>query len=265
MTHGESRGCPRVLCIVAAPRTGSNVLCSMFSRDPACHYQWELFHPHWIGGLNEDELAALAARANSVEAIASWRARQPGAVIDLLLGLSPCRTLVLKVFPGHVRRRLLRHEVFGRGDIAFTVLTRHPIDSFVSATKARILRAHSRVDTTTLRPTLSLEDFGRWARSRYNWYRWIDYSFKQACVDPIRIDYDRAIAVDPAATAAHLATRIGLKFAPPSRNPKDLFRQDKTEDYRDRVANWNAFTEAVDPQLLAWAVADSPEQPGLDI
>jgi hypothetical protein len=61
----------------------------MLSRDPSFHCKWELFHPHWIGALNEDELAALAARANSVEAIANWRARQPGAVIDLLLGLNP--------------------------------------------------------------------------------------------------------------------------------------------------------------------------------
>ena len=89
MTHAEIRGCPRVLCIVAAPRTGSNVLCRMLSRDPSFHCKWELFHPHWIGALNEDELAALAARANSVEAIANWRARQLGAVIDLLLGLNP--------------------------------------------------------------------------------------------------------------------------------------------------------------------------------
>jgi len=236
----------------------------MLARDPSCHCKWELFHPRWIGGLDEHERAALATRANSVEAIANWRALQPGAVIDLLLELNPSGTLVLKVFPRHLRRRLLRREVFGRSDTAFAVVTRRPIDSFVSAIKAGILGTYSRVDTTTLRPNLDPHGFDRWARSRYNWYRWIDCSFKQAGVEPVRIDYDRTIAVDPAAAAAGLATRIGLEFTPTEKGSGGYFRQDTTDDYRDRVANWDAFAAAVDPRLLAWAVADAPERSGLD-
>lgn len=256
-------GRPRVLCILAAPRTGSTLLCRVLACDPAFLVRGELFHPSMIRNLADAESEVIARRAGSAEAIAPWRAGNPGALVDLLLAMHPPCNLVMKVFPGHVEARLLRDEILRRRDVAIVVLTRRPIDSFISAMKARHFGAHYRVDTTEYRPELDAAEFVRWARLRREWYRWVDETLGEIGVTPVRIGYESSLMVDPWSTARDVAVRSGLAFQPGSRESMRLVRQDRTESFRDRVTHWEAFAAAADPDLLEWAVGEvSPTSGG---
>lgn len=248
---------PNVLCVLAAPRTGSNLLCYALENIPGARSVLELFHPRWIGCLDAAELESLAARAGGRDAIPRWRSTHPGRTLDMLLPSCPSGPLVVKVFPGHVAGRLLRRELLQRTDAGFVVLARRPIDSFISTMKATIAKKHHGIDTTALRPSIDPLQFATWAQRRRRWFRWLAMSLDRHAIRPAYLSYDADLAPHPLAAAAAVAARFGFAFSPQPRPPFTT-RQDLEDDVRRRVANWEAFAARVDPALLAWALETPP-------
>lgn len=257
VTHDDAVQ-PRVVCVIAASRTGSNLLCNALENIPGARSVLEVFHPRWVARLDATELAAFAARAGGPDAMTRWRSAHPGQVLDMLLDPGPPGPLVIKVFPKHVACRLVRGKILPRSDTAFVVLTRRPIESFISTTKASLLRKYHTVDTTSLRPAIDARSFANWARQRRRWYRWVDICLERHAIEPVRLSYDHDLAPDPVRAAGKVAARFGFPFDP-TRCPLVRRRQDLETDFRLRVENWDAFAANADPELLAWATATPPD------
>lgn len=117
---------PRYFAIVASMRTGSNLLERSLAQFPdlACH--GELFNPAFIGGEGRQDFLGIG-RAE--------RARDPFALIERMIAAAGDRVPGFRIFDGHDPRILAR--VAEDPDCARLLLTRAPLDSFVSLLIAR--------------------------------------------------------------------------------------------------------------------------------
>jgi LPS sulfotransferase NodH len=258
----------RFVCILAVPRTGSNHLCRLLRNSKNLNVKAELFHPVWVGHLDGSDLRGLRAAANGRvvddASLCAWRAANPGLTLDELFKTGGNRTLVFKVFPGHLTRDRLRSEIFGREDIGYILLRRRPIDSFISILKADLIRTYVHVDTTDLKPNLDVASFVRWAKQTQEWYDWLAGEVSATAPPAIEMSYERHLNLADdrmvLANALDALPRLGLERPTVRSEVGRLNRQDREPRYQDRVANWSLFEAQLraDPtleRLLDWAEA----------
>lgn len=262
---------PQFLCVLAMPRTGSSHLNKLLKSIPEFNAKSELFHAKRQVVLSPRELAMLKHRSGvDVEnkpAFAAWRRAHPLATLEAIRdGAWRKRIVAFKVFPGHVEQSLLEAELMARDDTAFAILSRRPIESYISGCKARNAGTFSRQDTTGIKPELSAEGFGSWARKMRRWYRWCEETLEAKAKPFARISYERHLDRESGADAVRdlIALLRPLGFDTLS-EPAEVIegqRQDRERRYQDRVANWAAFETEVraDPalsKLLDWAQSPS--------
>jgi hypothetical protein len=170
--------------------------------------------------------------------------------------------MVFKLFPEHLDRDLIKRELFCRNDIAFIVLRRRPIESFISDCKAGILNNYLAVDTTELKPVLAVEPFLQWAEMARSWYDWSAQEIAAAGHPRVDLSYDRQFVAssDDQALAILLDSlqRFGLPKPEITFHFAGLQRQDREAAYKGRVANWPQFeaalrADAASGALLDWA------------
>ncbi|TDL78189.1 nodulation protein NodH [Palleronia sediminis] len=111
--------------VLAEMRTGSNFLEENLNAIPGLRCWGEAFNPHFMGGAGKTEMLGMDLAAREAD---------PGALLDRIRdrtdGLAGFR-----LFTGHDPRIFVR--VMGDRDCAKIVLTRNPLDSFVSLQIAR--------------------------------------------------------------------------------------------------------------------------------
>ncbi|MBV9993374.1 MAG: hypothetical protein JOZ72_19030 [Alphaproteobacteria bacterium] len=249
------------------PRTGSSHLNKLLKSIPELNAKSELFHAKRQVVLSPRELAMLKQRSgmdvDDKPAFAAWRRAHPLATLEAIRdGAWRKRIVAFKVFPGHVEHGLLETELIPRDDTAFAILTRRPIESYISGRKAQNAGTFSKQDTTDIKPELSSEDFGAWARKMRRWYRWCEETLEAKGKPFARISYERHLDRESGADAVRdliaLLRPLGVdRLSEPSEVTEGQ-RQDRERRYQDRVANWAAFEAEVraDPRLaklLDWA------------
>jgi len=258
---------PRFFCVLAVPRTGSSLLNHVLSTIPEMTACAELFHPTYHGEFPDGERCALSRRSgldlSDEAAFAAWKRAHPVATLEAIHeGARGQRIVTFKVFPSHPKPGLLESDLMAHDDIAFAILRRRPIESFISSSKADAVGAFNGRDTTGIKPELSAEVFVAWARKTWRWYRWCEAGLEKYGKSPVRIGYERDLNRKSGIEAVrHLIALLApLQLAPLS-EPSTLNQsgpQDREARYQDRVANWSAFETAVrsradGAKLLDWA------------
>lgn len=267
MTQADAKGkLMRFLCVFGIPRTGSSHLNRLLKNCPEFSAKSELFHRQAKGRLKPEELAALYRRSAGAvtdgDSFLAWRRLNPLDTLEALSEGGGGRIVTFKAFPGHIPHKLLESELFPRDDIGFAVLRRRPIESFISGLKAKEVSRFGRIDTTEMKPVLSVEEFLDWSRRIKSWYGYTRDKLEARGVPYAKISYEKHLDAggDREALGAVLELLKPLGFTGigvPARI-KGHQRQDRERRYQERVANWDEFVEAMkaDPgkaQLLRWA------------
>ncbi len=258
---------PRFFCVLAVPRTGSSHLNNILSAIPEMNAKAELFHGSYQSAFSPGELDALRKRSSldpsNEVAFTAWKRAHPAATLEAIHeGAGGQRIVTFKVFPGHLKTGLFESDLMARGDIAFAILRRRPIESFISDSKANAAGIFSRHDTTGIKPELSAEAFIAWARKIWRWYRWCETALEAHGKQPVRIAYERDLNHKSGIEAVRniIALLAPLELGPLS-EPRKVYEsgpQDREPRYQDRVANWSAFETEVraradGAKLLDWA------------
>jgi LPS sulfotransferase NodH len=244
-------------------RTGSTHLCHLLAACPELNVKAELFHPtRPAGRLDADDRWGLHAASNGVvvdrASLTKWRAEHPAETLETLHAVGGGRTLVFKLFPGHLTRERLG-GLMARDDVAFAVLTRRPIECYISKLKADAAGIHHSADTTAIRPVLEIEAFLRWAGFARAWYE----ELAASRVPMAQLSYERHLLGHGSAEALALVLsvlrEVGVTANLPEGEPATSAPQDRESDWRRRVENWDVFEDAMraSPEraaLLDWAL-----------
>ena len=191
------------------------------------------------------------------------RRELPTQTLEALHRTCKSKTIAFKVFPGHLPRKLIETEFLSRDDIAFAILKRRPIESFVSVVKTKGGAKYALTDTTDIKPEISADDFLGWAHRTRAWYKWLGEILHARGRPYAEISFEQHLDGYSAQEAlAHLrALFLPLGIT----NFEDLdeyavggTRQDREGDYRKRVANWGEFEAALRAKpfasrMLNWA------------
>jgi hypothetical protein len=257
----------RFVCIVAVPRTGSSHLMALLAACSALNTKGELFHgTSGDGGLTAADRNALkSASGGSIadtDNSGEWRRSHPRETLDTLFRSGAYAPIIFKLFPGHLKKDLIRSDIFSRDDVAYVVLKRRPIDSFISGMKARKLGVHGKVETTAIKPALETEVFVRWSRSVKHWYRWVEDEIERRNLPCVDLSYEDHLDGKPNAEALSMVldalAAIGFQRVEVPAVIETGARQDREPRFQDRVANWKQFKRKLrarkrQSQLLDWA------------
>ena len=256
----------RFLCIFAMPRTGSSHLNKLLKSCPGINAKSELFHGHIKNRFSASEMAQIEAKAGGAfpdnAAFIKWRRRNPADTLEALYEGGGSRIVAFKVFPSHLKKNLIEDQLLDRGDIAFAVLSRRPIECFISGLKAKSVSKFGVIDTTRIKPVLSAGDFLDWAERMKHWYGWTRSTLEERNIPYADISFEKHL---DGLSGAEALPRIlslleplglcGLEMPPRIIEGQ---RQDREVRYQDRAANWDEFlAEAkADPECapyLEWA------------
>ncbi|HTT99746.1 MAG TPA: hypothetical protein VMF58_16980 [Rhizomicrobium sp.] len=217
--------------------------------------------PNFVG---KGELFHLQGNGNQrPDGSKAWRKDDLVQALERMRDAWGSRTIAFKVFPGHIPPRLIKTELLPRDDIAFALLKRRPIESFVSGVKVKGGANYALMDTTDIKPAISADDFLVWARRTRAWYKWIrgvlDAREKPYAEISFEKHLDGYSAQESLAHLRELFSPLGItNFEDVDEHATGGMRQDRQGDYRKRVANWDAFEAALRarPQtrnMLKWA------------
>jgi hypothetical protein len=256
----------RFLCIFAMPRTGSSHLNKLLKSCPSINAKSELFHGHTKNRFSDPEMEQIEARAGGAfpdnAAFIKWRRRNPANTLEALYEGGGSRVVAFKVFPGHLRKEIIDDQLLGRDDIGFAILSRRPIECFISGLKAKSVSRFGVIDTTPIKPVLSVGDFLDWAERMKRWYDWTRKTLEERNIAHADISFERHLdglsGEEALSRILPLLEPLGLSRLEMPPRVIEGRRQDKEVRYQDRAANWDGFlAEAkADPECasyLEWA------------
>ncbi len=226
----------------------------------------ELFHRHGIGThlpIEYEKLKNISGGAvTDGESFRTWRHTHPAETLEALHGAWEPQIVAFKLFPYHLPEELIESEIFARKDVAFAVLRRRPIESYISTVKAKSVGVFKKVDTTEMKPELSAENFMVWARRMRTWFTWVRRSLEARNEPFARISFERHVhglsGEESLGLILDLLRPLGFDHIGMPGEIIEGERQDREPDYRNRVANWDAFAAELraSPQsakMLKWA------------
>ncbi|HTT99747.1 MAG TPA: hypothetical protein VMF58_16985 [Rhizomicrobium sp.] len=258
----------RFLCVFASPRTGSSHFNKLLNSCPEIMAKAELFHRHAVGKLRPAELQSMEKWSNGavkdVETFKTWKHENPNAVFEAFRAVWKRRVVAFKIFPGHLPRDYIEKELLARDDMAFAILRRRPIESFISGIKAKKGETFTLADTTAVKPALDFATFTPWSERMMNWYGWAERKLQEHGRSYAEISFERHLdgrsGAESLALVLEELEKAGLPKIPVPQKIIVGERQDRETDYRARVANWGEFESSMraDPdraRLLDWAEA----------
>jgi hypothetical protein len=259
----------KLVCLAAAPRTGSNLLTETWAAFDRHLCFNEVFHTHGVLEAEvhlQDLSRHLGQGFRSVQdpALIAEARGAPLAFLDVLARIATdqgAESLSFKLFPPHLTEDHLP-AVLGRPDLSVVILKRRPIEAHVSDLKATALRRWTEVDTSGMTVALNLDVYLAWKRRRDAWYRRVEAILSALGKPAPLLTYARDIDTDAdsrLALSQALFRGFGLSGALRAHRPAPrLFKQDRSGTLADKVSNWDevltlAETRGVLDEVLAEA------------
>ncbi|HWA90900.1 MAG TPA: sulfotransferase [Rhizomicrobium sp.] len=257
----------KFICVLAMPRTGSSHVNKLLKSIPQVNAKSELFHRAAQARFTRREADALERRGAPVddnEAMIAWRRANPAATIEGIQEGSREPVLAFKVFPNHLPRPVMRDAFFTRDDMAFLLLRRRPIECYISGLKARSAGSFTLIDTTAMKPALDIDDFLEWSERVRRWYGWFQHTLEEEGKPFGTISFERHLDGKTGRQSLELILPMlkdaGFDMLTMPNEVIEGERQDQEARYQDRVANWDAFVEAMGAAgrdgLLDWAMRE---------
>ncbi len=241
----------REIVVLGAPRSGSNLLCSILRDLPDNVGFFEILGKDRIEGLQwhpavearvADRLAVPGATADSAALLAA-RDRDPVAFFDALsrgAQETGARSITCKIFDHQISIPHL-DALLRRPNLRVIFLSRRRIDRYISAEKARISGKYLQDNTTETRPALStlgfLKEMFQDDRQLEAMYR----SVRAAGVPYSYLNYERDLDIDEDRRKARISdalVAVGLAQGVAHAKPETwLVKQDESPDWRSKIAN----------------------------
>lgn len=240
------------ICILAAPRSGTNHMCALWRSFQGHASFAEIFHRKSAYGcvrhlddLNaafgtaatgiDDPVLTENMRGDPVRGVEALKAACSRAGYD---GIS------YKIFPTHLEQRRLQ-ALLNRDGLVVVIVKRLLIDCYISSKKAQSLGTWIKADTTARQVALDFAEFDKWANNRRRWFRKAE-DFLTEARRPFRtLCYEADINCDPEqhlAVAQDVLGDMGLAMRlSESASKSEHKRQDVSQNYHAKVSNWSAF------------------------
>jgi hypothetical protein len=247
------------ICLIAAPRTGTNHLCEVLRNFADLASYLEIFELNGAHGV-EPEVWPLLRQLTGVEftnnrdpRLVAFAHEQPAAWLDALDTAARDRgkrLMSFKFFRHHLPPETIEREIMPRPGMRVMMVVRRQIDSYVSWRKAVELGKWQGVDTTGMRLELDPEKFTEWLDAQERWYdHWRGYLNRRFLPCPV-LRYESDIDHQPAEAIlrrfAACAAQVGITLRPPAAaSIAGLQRQDRARNIGDKVRNWTEFSREV--------------------
>ncbi len=214
--------------IIAAMRTGSNLLEASINQYPGLHCHGELYNPGFIGHEGQHALFGIDM---------GLRGRHPERLIEAIRAADPDVLPGFRLFDGHDQRIVGRAIADPRA--AKIVLRRSPLDSYLSETTARQTGQWKLADGRKRKAVAAHFDadgFEAYCADLDAWYSGLERQIRQAgqTFFPIRYEECRDVAVLNG-LALWLNESEGLKSL------KQLTRRQNVLPLTERIANFADF------------------------
>lgn len=212
--------------VLAGMRTGSNLLEEELNSVDGLSCHGEVFNPDFVGGPKRDDLYGIGLKD---------RNKDPIAMLDRIAA-EPGTLAGFRLFQDHDAR--VTSEVLANPRCAKIVLTRNPVDSYVSLNIARRTGQWWLGDAKTARSAKArflAEEFQGFLTARRNFYLRINRALQTSGQTAFHIDYDdlsdvnvlagmaRFLGIDGATTARKVRAKV--------QNPQPL--SEKVENFED--------------------------------
>ena len=243
---------PRLLVVIGGPRTGSSALGQLLNAHRGVDYYGEIFNPNALldqHPVRRRLIEQLTGSNQGTSRNVRWRdicEKSPLSVVEKMFETSrdDGRSVVLfKLFDRHLDWRFW-HDLMRLYRPVVLTIHREPIDAFISLKKARMTRAWQAVDTTDLKPTLSVKEFLRWREAQQDFYQIAHWIVRRSGVPAhSEISYQDLFASDrnPHDVLMNRLASSGLEFGERIEAEPRASRQDKALSRAEKVANWADF------------------------
>jgi hypothetical protein len=249
------------ICILGTGRTGSTHLGRILNNFEKFAAFGELFGRRASWGLVRHVPAFLVvpgARNNNKDpAIVAFAHANPRLFLDRVARI--CRwtgkpVMAFQLFPHHLPEKTIETEILERRGTRAMLITRRAIDTYISQQKAYLVSKWTGTDTTEQKVAIDAGHFADWHSKIASWYiHWEVYHRARGLELPV-IRYEADIVGGVAHTLERfkiLAAEIGIDLElRPVIKITGLKRQDRTEEVRDKVANWTEFEKGLSQRGL---------------
>ncbi len=246
------------ICLIAAPRTGTNHLCEVLRNFSDLASYLELFELNGAHGTDPRtwpllrRFTGVAFENDRDPALIAFTHERPGAWLDAMEAASQQlgkRFMTFKLFRHNLPLELIEREIMPRPGLRVIFVVRRQVDSYVSWIKALHLGTWKEADTTGLRPTLDPDAFELWLDEQESWYRhWQDYLKRRFLPCPV-LRYETDIDQPPERILrrfAAVAAQVGIALRlPAAAEHAGMVRQDRSASLAEKVANWAEFNREI--------------------
>lgn len=247
------------ICLIAAPRTGTNHLCTVLKNFADLASYLELFELNGAHGIDPQSLPLLRRltgiefadhRDSKLVAFAHEHASAWLDALEIAAKDGGKRVMSFKLFGHHMPLETIEREIMPRPGMRAMMVVRRQIDSYVSWRKAVELGKWQGVDTTGIKLELDPRNFGEWLDAQERWYdHWRNYLNRRFLPCPV-LRYESDIDQQPAKAMlrrfAAAAAQLGITLRPPAAATiGGLQRQDRARNIADKVHNWTDFSREV--------------------
>ncbi|MDP1732381.1 MAG: hypothetical protein Q8L54_14645 [Devosia sp.] len=247
------------ICLIAAPRTGTNHLCEVLKNFEDLASFLELFENDGAHG-TDPETWPLLRRLTGVDfanhrdrRLIAYTRENPSGWLDAVEAAAKAqgkRVMSFKLFRHNLPVETIEREIMPRTGVRVMMVVRRQIDSYVSWRKAVELGKWQDVDTTGIRLTLDPDSFAEWLDAQERWYdHWRNYLNRRFLPCPV-LRYESDIDQQPAEAVlrrfAGAAAQLGITLKVPGAiATRGLQRQDRARNIGDKVRNWSEFSREV--------------------
>ena len=244
----------KTLCIISMPRCGTNHLCAMLGNFDRIRSAGELFHPSNAFGVRPSDLDHMRQQGldfadRSDPRLIAFAKGHPRALIDHIEQSPDCSDkdcFTFKVFDYQLPWELVTGEILSMPDLSVAFVSRRILDTFISSQKGAKAGAWHSNSTTDIQVALDVEEYAEW---RQRTRLWLDTMFEEVTgrrIPYFRVSYEDDIDRPVAAFMDVLSQRLGKVGLPTKYEmKKDGYqKQDQAASYREKVSNWDAFSEA---------------------
>lgn len=246
------------ICLITAPRTGTNHLCEVLKNFPDLASYPGLFEPNGPRGIEEESWPLLRERtgidfANLRDrALAEYVHAEPGAWLDAVAEAARAdgkRVMSFKLVRDDLPMETIENDLLSRPGLRLIMVVRRQVDSYVSWRKAVELGRSEGFDTTGMRLKLDADRFAEWLDRQERWYEhWRSFLARRFLPCPV-VRYEIDIDIPLQRTLhrfAAAAALVGITLRPPGEITRTgLERQDRAKTLADKVTNWAEFSREI--------------------
>ncbi len=246
------------ICLIAAPRTGTNHLSEVLHNLGDMAPYREVFESDGVHGTDSQTWPLLRERTGIAfinhkdKRLIAFAHERPAELLDALEAAARSqgkRVMSFKLFRDNLPLELIEREVMPRLGLRPMFVVRKQIDSYISWRKAVELGIWQGADTTGMRLRLDADRFQGWLIQQEHWYaHWRAYFERRFTPAPVlryELDIDQP-AERVLKRFAAAAAQVGITLRPPATIVNQgLERQDRARSMAEKVTNWAEFSREI--------------------